>query len=219
MRLICRHSRCELLDMVLSIPFGESVEPCVNRVVLFNACGVDETVHVSVPRLKAQFCCPHRHIVSYLFCQRLKALIIRVSLAILSHSGHQILAHLEVLVEEDFCLHHLYCVLWDSRLKGLDLVFLQIFFLKSDCINNFEGLFYQQFVCIQHRMLHRHALSVGQGDALIKTECCNLHQQCLQAILVGQFEIMSQDYPDDKLPFQSICSLDCTSRHEPVTLP
>ena len=182
----------------MPVPLWQLVEPSVHGVVLLNAGGVDETVHVSVPRLQSQFRSPHRHIVAHLFGHRLKPLIVRVFLAIFGHARHQVLAHLEVLVQEDFRLHHL------NRVVGR--------------IDDLEGLLQQQFVGIQRRMLHRHTLRVGEGNALFQTERRNLHQQRLQTVFVGQFEIVAQHGIDDELPFQTVSAVDGASRHQSVAL-
>ena len=188
MRLRGGHSGCQILDIIVSIPFRQFVKPGVYWVVLFDAGGVDKTVHVPVPRFQSQLRRPHRHIVAHLLRQWLKCLIVRVFLSILSHTRHQVFAHFEVLIQEDFRLHHLQRV-FGNALQGFDLVLLHVVLLQTDGIDNLERLLHQQLICIQHGVLHRHALGIGQWDAFVQTECRNLHQQRLQAILVGQFEI------------------------------
>ena len=217
MGLVRGHTGCELFDVVVSVPLWQLVQPGVHGVVLLDAGGVDETVHVSVPRLQSQFRRPHRHIVAHLLGHRLKALIVRVFLAIFGHARHQVLAHLEVLVQEDFRLHHLNRIDGDA-LQRLDLVLLHIVLLQGHRIDDLEALLQQQRVGVQGRMLHRHTLCVGEGNALFQAERRNLHQQRLQTVFVGQFEIVAQHGVDDELPFQSIGALDGASGHQPVAL-
>ena len=106
---------------------------------MLDAGGVDETIDVSVPRLQSQLRSAHRHIVAHLLGQWLKALIVRVFLAIFGDARHQVLAHLEVLVQEYLRLHHLQRVIRDG-LKWLDLVLLHVVFLQRDGIDGLEGL-------------------------------------------------------------------------------
>ena len=160
MGLIGGHACREFLDIVVSVPLGQLVEPGVHGVVLLDARGVDKAVHIPVPRFQSQLCSPHRHVVAHLLGDGLKALIVSVFLAIFGHTGHQVLAHFEVLVQEYFRLHHLNGVGRDA-LQGLDFVFLHIVLLQRDGIDNLEGFLQQQRVGIQCRVLHRHALCVG----------------------------------------------------------
>ena len=51
MGLIRRYPLREVLDIVMTVPLRQFVEPGVHGVVLLDASGVDETVHVPVPRL------------------------------------------------------------------------------------------------------------------------------------------------------------------------
>ena len=72
------YARCQLFDIVVSVPLGQIVEPDVHGVILLDACRIDKAVHVSVPRFQTKFSGAHRHIVAYLLCQRLETLIVRV---------------------------------------------------------------------------------------------------------------------------------------------
>ena len=124
-------------------------------------------------------------------------MIVRVFLTILSHTCHQILAHLEVLVQEYFRLHHLQRVVGNS-LQGLDFVLLHVVLLQGDGIDGLEGFLEQQLVRIQRWVFHRHTLRKSQGYALVQASCGYLHQQRFYTILVRQLKIVPQSGVDDE---------------------
>ena len=93
--------------MVMSVPLRQVFQPGVHGVVLLDACGVDEAVHVLVPRFQSLFACLDGHVVAHFDGQRLKRLIFRVFIAILGHARHQVLTHVEVAVQEDLRPHRL----------------------------------------------------------------------------------------------------------------
>ena len=211
------HSGCEVGDIVVSIPSGQLVEPGVHGVELLDAGRVDEAVHVAIPRLQPQLRRPQRHRVAHLLRQRLKRLILREFLPILSHARQQVLAHVEVLVEEDFRLHRLNGVLRDA-LQRLDLVLLHVVLLQGDGIDIREHLLHQHLVGIQCRMQQGIALGLRQRDAFSQTARGYLHEPLHQAVVIGQVEVMSRHRLRDKEPVHLITALKGAARHQVVAL-
>ena len=217
MRLTGRHTGRQLRDVIAPIPRRQSVEPCVHGVVLLDSRRVDEAVHVAIPRFQPHFRSPDRHVVTHFLRQRLERLVVAVFLAILGHARHQVLAQLEVRVQEYLRLHHLERIGRDVP-QRLHLVPLHVVLLLRHRIDRAEGLLHQQFVCAQHRVLQRHALGMGHRDAAVQAERCYLHQHRLETVLVGQFEIVPQHHIHDKEPLQPIGALHGSPRHQVVAL-
>ena len=134
MRLIRRPSPRQLGDIVMPIPFRQLVQPGVHGVILLDTGRVDKAVHVLVPTLDALFDGLQRHVVAHLFGERLKRLILSVFIAVFSHASHQILAHVEVGIQEYLSPHRLNQVI-RYALQRTDLVLFAIIRLQSHVID------------------------------------------------------------------------------------
>ena len=173
MRLICRHSGSKVFDIVVPIPLRQLFEPGVYGVVLLNACRVDKSVHVLVPRFQSLLSSLDGHIVAHLYGERLKCLVFRVFHAILCHSRHQILAHIVVRSKEYLRPHRLQCLLGHT-LQRFDLVFLAIVFHKGHLVSGGEYALHQVWIVMKQRMLQSHSLSMRERDALLERLACYL---------------------------------------------
>ena len=127
------HTSGQFGDIVMSVPFGQLVEPRIHGVILLNTGGVDEAVHILVPRLQSLLPSLDGHIVAYLLCQRLKRLVLRIFHAIFGHARHQILTHVVVGSQENFRSHRLQCLL-GYALQRFHLVLLAIVLHQRDFV-------------------------------------------------------------------------------------
>ena len=216
MGLICRHTPSEFLDIVMTVPLRQLVEPGVHRIVLFDACRVDETVHVLVPRFQSQFHSPERHIVPYFFGQRLVGLVIAVSLSIFGHTSHEVLTHKEVRIEENLGPHGL-DGLFRNTFQRFERMFLQIVFLQGNGIYRIKNVPYQYLVPAQYWMTECELLCLRHGDALVQTGCGHSHQQFHFPLFIRQFKITPQDIVHDEEPIEVISPVNRSSGHQTVT--
>ena len=152
MGLFCGNALGESCNPVLAIPCRQLLQPGVHGVVLFDAGGVDEAVHILIPRLQSLLTRFDGHIVSHFFCQWLKCLILRIFHTILSHTRHQVLAHIVVGCEENFCPHRLKRLLRHT-FQRLHLVLLAIVLHQCNFVGGAEYAFHQIRIVVKQRML------------------------------------------------------------------
>ena len=197
MRLVGRHSFCKCRYTVLSVPFRQSVQPGVYRVVLLNTRRVDKAVHVLVPRLQSQRASLDGHIVAHLNGQRLKRLILRVFHTIFGHASHQVFAHVVIRGEKHLRPHRLQRLLRHA-LQRLHLVRLLVFLQQGNLVGRREDALHQFRVVVKQRMLQRHTLSVSQRNALFQRLAGYLLQQLHLTVLIGQVKVAAQHLTQDE---------------------
>ena len=101
----------------------------------------------------------------------------------------------------------------------MQLVLLAIIPLEGHVVDSRKYVFHQLWVCVQHGMLERHALGVGEGDPLVERHAGDAHEQLHLSVLVGQVVVVAEHLLHDEEPVEVVGSGDGAARHEMVALP